>query len=111
MIAYLVDQLLAAFVVPLAASMELGSQNHRLEYCASVLQKAEVDGVEEGMMQQAQQFFLLSQTDNLWQEHLQVSSLFPLQYWRHLCSPPLTFNACIRSAPSLIPSGPKSLLT
>lgn len=31
-----------------------------------------VDGLEPGLMQEAQKFFVLTQTDNLWKEHLQV---------------------------------------
>ena len=40
--------------------------------CAQVRQ---VDDLEEGLMQEAQRFFVLTQTDNLWKEHLQVGSL------------------------------------
>lgn len=32
----------------------------------------EVNGVEAGLMQDAQRFFVLTQTDNLWKEHLQA---------------------------------------
>ena len=32
----------------------------------------EVEAVEPGLMQEAERFFLLSQTDNLWKEHLQA---------------------------------------
>jgi preprotein translocase subunit SecA len=32
----------------------------------------EVEAVEGGLMQEAQKFFVLTQTDNLWKEHLQV---------------------------------------
>ena len=31
-----------------------------------------MDELEEGLMQEAQRFFVLTQTDNLWKEHLQV---------------------------------------
>eukprot|EP00951_Prasinocladus_malaysianus_P019772 scaffold160410_cov53-Prasinocladus_malaysianus.AAC.1 len=31
----------------------------------------QVESVEAGLMEQAQRFFLLTQTDNLWKEHLQ----------------------------------------
>ena len=42
------------------------------------VQKAETEAVEPGLMQEAQRFFLLTQTDNLWKEHLQVCNLhFP----------------------------------
>jgi preprotein translocase subunit SecA len=33
---------------------------------------AEVEGVSDGMMPEAQKFFLLTQTDLLWKEHLQA---------------------------------------
>ena len=32
---------------------------------------SEVEGVEEGLMAEAEQFFVLSQYDNLWKTHLQ----------------------------------------
>ena len=35
-------------------------------------QVEEVNGVEAGLMQDAQRFFVLTQTDNLWKEHLQA---------------------------------------
>jgi preprotein translocase subunit SecA len=35
---------------------------------------AAVDELEPGLMQEAQKFFVLTQTDNLWKEHLQVSA-------------------------------------
>ena len=38
-----------------------------------VVQVEQVDGLESGLMQEAQRFFVLTQTDNLWKEHLQVS--------------------------------------
>lgn len=38
---------------------------------------AEVEAVAEGMMPEAQKFFLLTQTDMLWKEHLQVGLGFP----------------------------------
>ena len=31
-----------------------------------------MNGVEAGLMQDAQRFFVLTQTDNLWKEHLQA---------------------------------------
>lgn len=37
-----------------------------------LLQVEEVNGVEAGLMQDAQRFFVLTQTDNLWKEHLQA---------------------------------------
>ena len=36
------------------------------------LQVEEVNSVEAGLMQDAQRFFVLTQTDNLWKEHLQA---------------------------------------
>ena len=36
------------------------------------VQVKQVDSVEDGLMQEAQRFFVLTQTDNLWKEHLQV---------------------------------------
>lgn len=33
---------------------------------------AAVDDIEPGLMQEAQKFFVLTQTDNLWKEHLQA---------------------------------------
>jgi hypothetical protein len=42
---------------------------------AAYRQKADaVDGLEAGLMQEAQKFFVLTQTDNLWKEHLQVGA-------------------------------------
>ena len=38
----------------------------------STLQVEEVNSVEAGLMQDAQRFFVLTQTDNLWKEHLQA---------------------------------------
>lgn len=34
--------------------------------------QAEIEAVEAGLMPQAERFFVLVQTDNLWKEHLQV---------------------------------------
>ena len=40
---------------------------------ASLYQKSEaVEELEPGLMLEAQRFFVLTQTDNLWKEHLQV---------------------------------------
>ena len=36
-------------------------------------QVEEIEAVEKGLLQEAQRFFLLTQTDNMWKEHLQVS--------------------------------------
>ena len=36
------------------------------------VQVEEVNAVEPGLMQEAQRFFVLTQTDNLWKEHLQA---------------------------------------
>ena len=45
---------------------------------AAYRQKAgAVDGLEGGLMQEAQKFFVLTQTDNLWKEHLQVGDWQP----------------------------------
>ncbi len=33
---------------------------------------ADIEAVESGLLQEAQRFFLLTQTDNMWKEHLQV---------------------------------------
>jgi hypothetical protein len=38
-------------------------------------QAAAVDTIERGLMQEAQKFFVLTQTDNLWKEHLQARML------------------------------------
>lgn len=35
----------------------------------------EVEEVEKGLMQAAQRFFVLTNTDNLWKEHLQAGLL------------------------------------
>jgi len=35
-----------------------------------------VEEYEPGLMSEAQRFFLLSQTDSLWKEHLQVILVF-----------------------------------
>lgn len=47
-------------------------------YCATMhdapnVQVDEIEAVEKGLLQEAQRFFLLTQTDNMWKEHLQVS--------------------------------------
>ena len=41
------------------------------EWCGGG-QVEQVEGLEQGLMQEAQRFFVLTQTDNLWKEHLQV---------------------------------------
>jgi hypothetical protein len=38
---------------------------------------AAVEQYEPGLMSEAQRFFLLSQTDSLWKEHLQVCGRWP----------------------------------
>lgn len=38
----------------------------------SDVQARAVEQVEKGLMQQAQRFFLLTQIDNIWKEHLQA---------------------------------------
>ena len=48
------------------------------------VQVEEVEAVEAGLMQDAQRFFLLTQTDNLWKEHLQVCSLLPVSHYMPL---------------------------
>ena len=40
--------------------------------CWGLRQVREVEEVEVGLMQAAQRFFVLTNTDNLWKEHLQV---------------------------------------
>ena len=37
-----------------------------------MLQVKEIEEVEEGLLNEAQRFFVLTQTDNMWKEHLQV---------------------------------------
>ena len=39
---------------------------------AYVTKRAEVEAAEDGLMGEAERFFVLSQTDNLWKEHLQA---------------------------------------
>ena len=39
------------------------------------VQVDDIEAVEKGLLQEAQRFFLLTQTDNMWKEHLQVSCL------------------------------------
>ncbi len=43
-----------------------------LQYIAGYAQVEEVNAVEPGLMQDAERFFVLTQTDNLWKEHLQA---------------------------------------
>jgi preprotein translocase subunit SecA len=38
------------------------------------MQVEEIESVEKGLLQEAQRFFVLAQTDNMWKEHLQVSN-------------------------------------
>ena len=40
--------------------------------CHDCPQVEEVNAVEPGLMQDAERFFVLTQTDNLWKEHLQA---------------------------------------
>ena len=44
----------------------------QLAAAAYYQKKDAVDGIEPGLMQEAQRFFVLTQTDNLWKEHLQA---------------------------------------
>ena len=53
------------------------------------LKVEEVNAVEPGLMQDAQRFFVLTQTDNLWKEHLQAIKF--LQQVRHVDSQRLTW--------------------
>lgn len=46
--------------------------------CAA--QVEEIEAVEKGLLQDAQRFFLLTQTDNMWKEHLQVTYLLCTDY-------------------------------
>ena len=50
------------------------------------VQKAETEAVEPGLMQEAQRFFLLTQTDNLWKEHLQVCNSCTSMTGQIVCS-------------------------
>lgn len=47
-----------------------------LLYCivssCTMVQVEEVNAIEPGLMQDAERFFVLTQTDNLWKEHLQA---------------------------------------
>lgn len=43
-----------------------------LSAIASIVQVEEVNAIEPGLMQDAERFFVLTQTDNLWKEHLQA---------------------------------------
>ena len=47
-----------------------------MDWWADVLppfvQVEQIEGVEEGLFADAQRFFVLTQTDNMWKEHLQV---------------------------------------
>ena len=38
-------------------------------------QVEDIEAVEKGLLQEAQRFFLLTQTDNMWKEHLQVGMI------------------------------------
>jgi preprotein translocase subunit SecA len=50
----------------------LRSYLRQLAVAAYEQKAAAVDDIEPGLMQEAQKFFVLTQTDNLWKEHLQV---------------------------------------
>jgi preprotein translocase subunit SecA len=39
---------------------------------AACVQKRAVEEVQEGLMKEAERFFLLTQIDNIWKEHLQA---------------------------------------
>ena len=77
---------LTSFVCPVPrAGAELASQSgnnfeglrmylRSLATAAYQQKTAAVDDIERGLMQEAQKFFVLTQTDNLWKEHLQVDT-------------------------------------
>jgi preprotein translocase subunit SecA len=50
----------------------LRSYLRQLAAAAYYQKRDAVDGIEPGLMQEAQRFFVLTQTDNLWKEHLQA---------------------------------------
>ena len=51
-----------------------GVRNHLVKRCQDAyrMKAQEVEATEPGLMAEAERFFLLSQTDNLWKEHLQA---------------------------------------
>ena len=51
-----------------------GVRNHLVKRCQDAyrMKVQEVEATEPGLMAEAERFFLLSQTDNLWKEHLQA---------------------------------------
>lgn len=59
----------------------------------------EVNGVEAGLMQDAQRFFVLTQTDNLWKDHLQAIKFVqqvPVSVCLSLCCVCLSLCVCVR---------------
>lgn len=56
--------------------------------CCCGLQVEEIEATEKGLLQEAQRFFLLTQTDNMWKEHLQVRCTVH-SYFDHTAALPL----------------------
>ena len=56
------------------------------------LQVEAVNNVEAGLMQDAQRFFVLTQTDNLWKEHLQA-----IKFLQQV-SPAVNMMSCMKPA-------------
>ena len=57
--------------------------------------------MEEGLFADAQRFFVLTQTDNMWKEHLQVCicrtvvlSLHACAAWHDGCAPSMVLHGC-----------------
>ena len=77
------------------------------------MQVEQTEGLEKGLMQEAQRFFVLTQTDNLWKEHLQVSwdpaKLSSYQHcWgrllvNHFCAEQGASSACAAGIVQIIP--------
>ena len=52
------------------------------------MQVRAVEEAQPGLMQQAQRFFLLTQIDNLWKEHLQAMEFLRKAVGLRGCAPP-----------------------
>ena len=49
-------------------------------------QVKEIEGIETGLMADAQRFIVLGQTDSLWKEHLQASAHFASLHALYICA-------------------------
>ena len=66
-----------AVYVKLCACLIVGVKQAWIDEAGTVLEQVnEIEGIETGLMADAQRFIVLGQTDSLWKEHLQASAPF-----------------------------------